>query len=417
MTLRGRLLLGVLFALAAAVVLVPSAAAGKFDQGRMGCMGESPATCPAGTAGTPYNLPVFLQDDDPWSCAVFRVSSGTFPPGLSLAPYASDSTHGSLISGTPTQPGTYRFFLSYTANREASCAGTCGNKCQSDDEFIIPINPGVPAPPKLTLGPETTTPGTTGTPYSLQMTASVADAKTFSISTGALPPGLAINSTTGLISGTPTAPGTYDFTVYAKVNADSRSDTKALEIVVRDPLKVSASDPFSAARKAPAEVGVPFDATLTAAGGLGPYKWSLTAGELPPGVALADGAISGTPRSPGNYAFIATATDAENRIVHYTARVVVEDRLAVTTNVFRLAKVGKLFGAKLKTSGGVKPVSWSITAGQLPTGVRFSRTLGVLAGIPKKAGRYTLRFEATDGLGVVAKKTLRLNVAPAPNSG
>jgi hypothetical protein len=405
-----RLSLLVALAAAVAIVLVPGASAGKFDQGRMGCMGESPATCPAGTVGTPYSLPVFLQDDDPWSCAVFSVSSGTFPPGLSLAPYASESTKGSLISGTPTQPGTYRFYLSYLANKEAGCGATCGNKCQSDDEFIILINPGVAALPKLTLGPETTTPGTTGTPYSLQMTASVSDAKTWSITGGALPPGIAIDASTGLISGTPTAAGTYDFTVYAKVNADSRSDTKALAIVVRDPLRISGAEPFTAARRAAGEVGAPFDSALTATGGFGTYAWTVSTGTLPPGLDLVDGAISGTPTAAGSYAFIATVTDAEGRTAHYPARIVVAERLAITTALFRPVKVGKLYGAKLKTFGGVKPISWRITAGQLPRGVRFARSLGVLAGTPKKAGRYRLTFEATDSLGMVSKKTLTLIV-------
>jgi hypothetical protein len=406
--------LSLLVALAAAlsVVLVPGASAGKFDQGRMGCTGESPATCPAGTVGTPYSLPVFLQDDDPWSCAVFSVSSGTFPPGLSLTPYASDSTKGALISGTPTQLGTYRFYISYLANREASCAATCGNKCQSDDEFIIPINPGVATPPKLTLGPEAAAAGTTGTPYSLQMTASVPDAKTWSISSGALPPGIAIDASTGLISGTPTAAGTYDFTVYAKVNADSRSDSKSLEIIVRDPLRITGTEPFTPARHAVGEVGAPFEATLGASGGFGTYTWSLSSGELPPGLDLVDGAISGTLTAAGSYAFTATVTDAEGRTANYPARVRVAEKIAITTALFRPAKVGKLFGAKLKTIGGVKPTSWTITVGQLPKGVRFARSLGVLAGTPKKSGRYRVTFEATDSLGVVAKKTLRLNVAP-----
>jgi large repetitive protein len=405
--------LSLLVALAAAlsVVLVPGASAGKFDQGRMGCTGESPATCPAGTVGTPYSLPVFLQDDDPWSCAVFRVSSGTFPPGLSLTPYASDSTKGGLISGTPTQPGTYRFYISYTATREASCGATCGNKCQSDDEFIIPINPGAAALPKLTLGPEAAATGTTGTPYSLQMTASVPDAKTFSISSGTLPPGLGIDASTGLISGTPTAAGTYDFTVYAKVNADSRSDTKSLEIVVRNPLTVAAGDPF-VSNRAVGEVSVPFDATITATGGFGTYTWAVTTGTVPPGLKLSDGAITGTPTSAGNYAFIASATDAEGRKANLTAHIVVAEKLSISTLVLRPGKVGKLYAAKLKTFGGVKPAAWRLFRGPLPRGIRFDRTLGTLSGTPKFAGRYRVTFEATDTLGVVSKRTFSIIVAP-----
>jgi hypothetical protein len=405
--------LSLLVALAAAlsVVLVPGASAGKFDQGRMGCTGESPATCPAGTVGTPYSLPVFLQDDDPWSCAVFSVSSGTFPPGLSLTPYASDSTKGGLISGTPTQPGTYRFYISYTATREAGCAATCGNKCQSDDEFIIPINPGAAALPKLTLGPEAAATGTTGTPYSLQMTASVPDAKTWSISGGALPPGLAIDASTGLISGTPSTAGTYDFTVYAKVNADSRSDTKALEIVVRNPLTVAAGDPF-VSNRAVGEVSVPFDATITATGGFGTYTWAVTTGTVPPGLKLVDGTITGTPTTAGSYAFIASVTDTEGRKANLTAHIVVAEKLSISTLVLRPGKVGKLYAAKLKTFGGVKPASWRVFRGPLPRGIRFDRTLGTLSGTPKFAGRYRVTFEATDTLGVVSKRTFSIIVAP-----
>jgi large repetitive protein len=407
--------LSLLVALAAAlsVVLVPGASAGKFDQGRMGCTGESPATCPVGTVGTPYSLPVFLQDDDPWDCAVFRVSSGTFPPGLSLTPYASSSTKGGLISGTPTQPGTYRFYISYTATREASCAATCGNKCQSDDEFIIPINPGAAVLPKLTLGPEAAATGTTGTPYSLQMTATVPDAKTWSISSGALPPGLGIDASTGLISGTPTTAGTYSFTVYAKVNADSRSDTKALAIVVRDPLTASATEPFVDGRAA-SEVSVPFDATISATGGFGPYTWTVSAGTVPPGLELVDGALSGTPTTAGSYAFIASVTDVEGRKVNFTARIVVAEKLSIATLLLRPGKVGKLYAAKLKTFGGVKPATWRVFRGPLPRGIRFDRTLGTLAGTPRIAGRYRVTFEATDALGVVSKRTFSIVVAPAP---
>jgi hypothetical protein len=329
----------------------------------------------------------------------FFLDTGALPPGLTLA------TSGTL-SGTPTQAGTFKFFIEM---REPQGKPSC-NGDRTQRQFTLVINPGVPALPKLTLGPESAAPATTGVPYSLQMTATVSDAKTWSISAGALPPGLAINSSTGLISGTPTTAGTYGFTVYAKMNADSRSDTKALGIVVRDPLRLVTSEPPFVASRARGEVTVPFDASIEATGGFGAYTWSVSTGTVPPGLTLTDGAITGTPTTAGSYAFIVSVTDAEGRNSKITARIVVAEKLSISTIVLRPGKVGKLYAAKLKTSGGVKPAAWRIFRGPLPRGIRFDRTLGTLAGTPKTPGRYRVTFEATDALGVVSKKTLTILV-------
>jgi len=354
--------------------------------------------CPAGTTGKPYSIkfhgdevPICSPGDDTW-----YATNGTLPPGLSLA---LDGT----LSGTPTQAGTFGFWLEL---KLPDIPGQCSSRDNSEQHVSITIVPGVP---KLTLGPESTTPGTTGTPYSLQMMASVSDAKTWSISSGSLPPGLAIDAASGLISGTPTAAGTYDFTVYAKVNADTRSDTKSLQIVVRDPLRLSVGKPF-VARRAVSEVGVPFDATISATGGFGTYVWSVPTGTVPPGLEFVDGAITGTPMAAGSYAFIASVTDAEGRRTNFSGRIVVATKLSISTLVLRPGKVGKLYTAKLKTLGGVKPAAWRLFRGPLPKGIRFDRFPGTLAGTPKKAGRYRVTFQATDALGVVSKRTLTILV-------
>jgi len=391
-----RLSLLVVLAAALSIVFVPGASAGNFDEGRMGCTGESPGVCPAGTTGQPYSLRFLLMGDEDLGCAVFKVpSSGNFPPGLTVDP--AGVTHG-----IPTQAGTYDFYAT------VDYPG-CG-KPASDDTFRIQINPGLP---KLTLGPESAAPATTGTPYSLQMTASVSDAKTWSISSGALPPGLAIDASTGLISGTPTTAGDYTFQVFAKVNGDARADTKSLGIAVRNPLTLLASEPFVSDR-AQGEVSVPFDAKIEATGGFGTYTWSVPTGALPPGLELVDGAITGTPTTAGSYAFVASVTDAESRTASFTGRILVAERLSISTLVLRPGKVGRLYAAKLKTLGGVKPASWRVFRGPLPRGVRFDRVLGTLSGTPKKAGRYRVTFEATDALGVISKKTFSIVIAPSP---
>ncbi len=200
------------------------------------------------------------------------------------------------------------------------------------------------------------------------------------------------------------------------MNADTRSDTKALGIVVRDQLGVLGAEPFTTARRAIGEVSLPFDATLTATGGtgIGTYAWSLTSGALPPGLTLEDGAISGTPTTAGVYAFTATVTDTEGRVANYPGRIVIAERLVVSTLLLRPARQGVYYQAKVKTTGGVLPRTWRIVRGPLPRGVRFDRTAGMLFGIPTRPGRFRVTFEATDALGVKATKTLAIVVAAAP---
>ena len=385
--------------------LASSAPAGNFDEQKMGCTGEDPATCPTGTEGVPYSITIYLVPPDggrgeDFQCATFHHTGGNFPPGLSIA------SEG-VISGTPTQAGTYDFYLTVKYDKET----TCPFKNPSDDRFIININPGVA---KLTIGPESTTPGTMGAPYSLQMTASVPDAKTWSINSGTLPPGVALDANTGLISGTPTAAGQFDFQVLAKVNADGRSDAKSLASVVRDPVSIVASEPFTSARRAPSEVSAPFEAMLTATGGNGTYTWSLSSGTLPEGLLFADGAISGTPGAAGVYSFTVTATDSEGRVANYPARIVVVPKLTISTRFVLPARVGKFFQRKLATVGGVKPAVWRVARGPLPRGVSLDRFAGVLYGYPSRPGTRRVLFEAKDSYGVIARKTLRISVLPAP---
>lgn len=401
-----RLLVLAAFAAVVSLGVVSAAPAGNFDESAMGCSGEDPATCPTATTGQAYSLIVRLQGDEDTGCAVLSVTSGGLPPGLSITQQFNETKYA-VISGTPTQAGSFEFYLNVSYDAHTGC-----NKPASQDRFIIPVNEGLA---KLTIGPESAPKGTTGTPYSLQMTATVPEAKTWSINSGALPPGLALDGSSGLISGTPSTAGAYTFEVLAKMNGDTRSDTKVLGITIRDPLTIVGSEPFNAARRAPGEVSAPFDAMLAASGGDGTYTWSLSSGALPPGVTMADGAIAGMPATAGVYPFTVTVTDAEGRVANYPARILVAPKLTISTLLLAPGKVGRIYASKVKTLGGLKPATWKIVRGPLPRGIRFDRTLGTLFGVPTRPGRYRVRFEATDSLGVTATKTLAIVVARTPS--
>jgi hypothetical protein len=70
-----------------------------------------------------------------------------------------------------------------------------------------------------------------GTPYTQTITATGTAPITFSVTGGALPPGLTLDPDTGQISGTPTTTGTYTFTITATNSAGTDSKGFAIQVI------------------------------------------------------------------------------------------------------------------------------------------------------------------------------------------
>jgi prepilin-type N-terminal cleavage/methylation domain-containing protein len=145
---------------------------------------------------------------------------------------------------------------------------------------------------------------------------------TWTITSGALPPGLALTPGTGAISGTPTIDGSYNFTIQA-TDSDNpqRTATKSLTITV-NPNKPKITTEFLTY----GTVGQSYPSSaLSASGGLTSYSWTLAGGSnLPPGLSLSSaGVISGTPTGPGTFAFTATVTDGRSRVALKTLSIAV----------------------------------------------------------------------------------------------
>jgi Putative Ig domain. len=195
--------------------------------------------------------------------------------------------------------------------------------------------------------------GAVGTPYSQSPTVSGGTQPfTFSITSGTLPAGLSINSSTGEIFGTPTAAGSSTFTLQVsdKFNlTGSRSFTLQIAAV----LSISTASPLPAL-----QVGTASTLSLAAAGGTGPYTWSILSGSLPAGLTLNPntGAITGTPTAAGPYSFAAQVIDANRLTASKSFTGSVTAQLSITTASLAGGTVGAAYSQSVAAAGGTAPL-------------------------------------------------------------
>lgn len=390
----------------AGAAFVSNASAGNFDKFRMGCVEEEPAICPTGMVGQPYSLTIYLDRDSPSDfdrgadidCATYQVSSGAFPPGLSI------SDEG-LISGTLTQAGHFDFYLTVGYRKTSLCPG----KTPSDDRFVINVNPGAPKPtiataslPDANINQAYTSP---------PLAASGAPVNSWSLASGTLPDGLTLVPT-GLISGTPTQSGLFGFTVQA--NATGASDTHQLSLFVLAPLTIQTlldKTPPSTGLTAKRLVEQPLATGVKAVGGRAPYAFG-TEGDLPPGLRLdpVTGNITGAGTTAGEYAFSVTVTDATGTKASVRWNVTMLPLLDFKKGKgLPIGHVNKRYSTRIPVKGQDSATATFTIAGKIPPGLKLDDT-GRLVGAPLKTGTYKLRIYAVSETGARISKLFTIRV-------
>ena len=334
----------------------------------------SPALAPA-TVGVAYNDALSTTGGtSPYTYTY----TGTLPPGITL--------NTGALSGTPTGGGTFNFTITAT-DASANAGPYTGTQ-----SYTLVVNQ-----PTIVVTPSTLAPAAVGVSYSATLGASGGTSPYTYTYTGTLPPGITLNN--GVLSGTPTGGGTFNFTITAtdaSANAGPYTGTQSYTLVVNQPTIV-----VTPSTLAPATVGVSYTATLGASGGTSPYTYTYT-GSLPPGVTLStDGTLSGTPTGGGSFNFTITATDASANAGPYTGTqsytlVVNQPTIVVTPSTLAPATVGVSYSATLGASGGTAPYSnYVVSAGSLPPGVTLS-TDGTLSGTPTGGGSFNFTVTVTD---------------------
>lgn len=232
----------------------------------------------------------------------FSISAGTLPAGLTL-----DPTTG-VISGTATAMGTSSFTVMAMDSGSPPQSATYSVTNLTVLPMDLSISCTIPNP--LIIGDVHNGGCTTigGTPP-----------MAFSVSAGALPPGVVLDSATGALTGSATSSGEYEFTIQATDSGSPvQTATQSTYLVVDPPgwfnvfcsfISADYPDEYSA------YLGVPFNGSCQGSGGYPPYTYAISAGTLPPGISFdpATGQFSGTPTTLGTSSFTVQAMDSKSQ--------------------------------------------------------------------------------------------------------
>ena len=272
------------------------------------------------------------------------------------------------ISGTPTTTGTFNFAVE--ASNDGEPALSASNSLSIT--VVQPVAITTLALPN----------GVTNAVYSMTLTAAGGSLPyTWSKTSGSLPPGLELSG--GVISGTPTTTGTFNFVVQVSDGGTPvLSASNSLSVTIVRPVAITT---LALPNGVTNEV---YSAKLTAAGGTLPYAWSLTDGSLPPGLTLADGAISGTPTTTGTFNFAVEASDSGEPALEceQLPNIAVVQPVAITTLALPNGVTNAVYSATLTAAGGTSPYAWSLTDGSLPPGLTLAD--GAISGTPTTTGDF-----------------------------
>ncbi len=265
----------------------------------------------------------------------------------------------------------------------------------------------------LSISPTSISQGSVGAPYS-QAFMATGGTGPYTWSATGLPSGLSM-STTGIINGTPTAPGT---TLIVVGVTDATGSVNSIQL----PLTIVNGFVITTTSVPNGTVGQPYTSQISSAGGQGTVMYSIgppvltTPSALPPGLFLnPNGSLTGTPLTAGTYSF---TVDAQDQMGHQTSsnfKQTIAPALVITT-VSPLA-TGAAGGGQLsftiQAMGGTQPYTFTAT-GKLPPGLTLTPN-GLLVGNPTQAGTFMFMVTVTDAQGIAVTKQFQITLTPAPS--
>ena len=349
----------------------------------------TPSPLPNGIVSQPYpSTPLVAVGGTPpytWSATV----TPALPSGLTFD--AATAT----ISGTPTAIETN---VTHTFS-------------VTDSFFPTPqtVSKGLaltvsPAPLPLAITTNSPLPGGTITQfYSTPLAATGGTAPlTWSLASGspALPNGLTLNSTTGVLSGTPTTATNVSpiFRVQDSASSPQQSNQKKLSIIIGVP----AAPTITTTSLPNGSFNNFYNQTLQVMGGIAPRTWGVIVGALPTGLGLnaSTGQISGTATQTGTFSFTVQVTDAISQFDTKALSITITAPSPPAITAPASLPTGTVNQAypntTLTASGGTAPLIWDPGVNlALPNGLSWDAFTHTISGIPLNGSQGTANHTFT----------------------
>jgi LPXTG-motif cell wall-anchored protein len=336
-------------------------------------------TAPTGSAYT-YTIPV-TGGGAPYT---YTVASGSLPSWATL------NANGT-ITGTPTSAGGPTTFRINVTN----AVGTT--------PITVTLSSAVPT----SVGANTTITATVNQPSTTTISPGGTGPFAFAVTNGSLPAWATLNTSTGVISGTPTVAGTGSFTVTVSGAYGTASTTVNYTASVQAPTYAATTNVY-------ATETVALNYAFANSGGSNATSFTMGSG-LPSSLTFSTnaGTLTGTPAlgEAGTYtATMQGSNSAGGNSTTVNLTVLTMPTIASTTSL-PASTSGSVYSQPIRGTG-TGTFAFTVSNGRLPAGLSINPTTGAITGTPRAAavGTHTFTITMTNQAGTAVSTVVTMTV-------